>query len=166
MAPLRWGIASAGKICNDFCAALTTLPVENHKVVAVAARNESSAKEFASFFNIPKFYGGYEKLAADSEIDIVYIGAINPAHLEISLMMLDAGKHILCEKPLTLNEKQSKKLLEHAKAKKLFCIEGIWSRFFPSYRHLKNRLDNNDLGAIEEVDIEFGYDLLGIDRLM
>lgn len=98
-------------------------------------------------------------------LDVVYIGAINTAHLDIGLMMLDAGKHILCEKPLTLNEKQSKKLLEHAKAKKVLCVEAIWSRFFPSYRHLKNRLDNSDLGEIKEVEMEFGFDLQAVDRL-
>lgn len=68
MAPLRWGIASAGKISNDFCAALSTLPLEDHKVVAVAARSESSAKEFAELFKIPKYYEGYEKLAADPDV--------------------------------------------------------------------------------------------------
>lgn len=67
-ATLRWGIASAGKISNDFCVALSTLPAEHHKVVAVAARGEASAKEFAELFKIPTFYGGYEKLAADPNV--------------------------------------------------------------------------------------------------
>lgn len=68
MAPLRWGIASAGNISADFCVALTTLSKADHKVVAVAARGEASAKEFAELFDIPKYYGGYEKLAADSDV--------------------------------------------------------------------------------------------------
>jgi len=165
MAPLRWGIASAGKISNDFCLALSTLSKDDHEVVAVAARSEAGAKEFADSFGIAKHYGGYEKLAADADVDVVYIGAINTAHLDIAIMMLDGGKHVLCEKPLTLNEKQSKKLLEHAKAKKLFCMEAIWSRFFPSYQHLKGRLDNNELGDIKEVEVEFGFDLQQVDRL-
>jgi dihydrodiol dehydrogenase / D-xylose 1-dehydrogenase (NADP) len=97
--------------------------------------------------------------------DVVYIGAINTVHLELGLMMLNGGKHVLCEKPLTLNEKQTKKLLEHAQAKKLLCVEAIWSRFFPSYHHLKNRLDNNELGDIKEVEVEFGFDLQSVDRL-
>lgn len=97
--------------------------------------------------------------------DAVYIGAINTTHLEIGLMMLDGGKHVLCEKPLTLNEKQSKRLLEHARASRLLCCEAIWSRFFPSYKHLKARLDNNDLGSIKEVEVEFGFDLRSVDRL-
>lgn len=66
--PLRWGIASAGKISNDFCAALSTLPAEHHQVVAVAARSEDAAKEFAERFNIAKYYGGYDKLAADDDV--------------------------------------------------------------------------------------------------
>lgn len=68
MAPLRWGIAGAGLISNDFCAALSSLPSEDHKIVAVAARTEESAKKFAETFKIPKFYGGYEKLAADKDV--------------------------------------------------------------------------------------------------
>jgi dihydrodiol dehydrogenase / D-xylose 1-dehydrogenase (NADP) len=95
----------------------------------------------------------------------VYIGAVNQTHLDIGLMMLDAGKHVLCEKPLTLNESQSRKLLAKAKEKKLLCVEAIWSRFFPSYGHLKNRLDKNELGDIKEVDVEFGFNIQHIDRL-
>lgn len=79
--------------------------------------------------------------------------------------MLEGGKHVLCEKPLTLNEKQSRQLLDRAKEKKLLCVEAIWSRFFPTYRHLQNRLNNNDLGDIREVEVEFGFDLTHIARV-
>lgn len=79
--------------------------------------------------------------------------------------MLNGGKHVLCEKPLCMNEKEAKKLLAHAKSMNLFCMEAIWSRFFPSYIHLKNRLDNNELGDIKEIDIEFGFDLTEADRV-
>lgn len=68
MAPLRWGIASAGKISNDFCTALKTLSKEDHTVVAVAARNEANAKEFAELFQIPKYYAGYQNLASDPDV--------------------------------------------------------------------------------------------------
>ena len=180
MAPLRWGILSAGKISNDFCAALSTLPAKDHKVVAVAARSLSDAKSFAGKYEISKFYEGYDKLAQDPEIgeqnfylqinssckiifiifaDIVYIGSVNSNHLEHGTLMLNGGKHILCEKPLTLNENQSKKLLELAKSKNLLCVEAIWSRFFPSYKLLRSRIDNGDLGEILEVDVSFGFNL-------
>lgn len=64
-----------------------------------------------------------------------------------------------------MNQKQSKKLLDHAKAKKLLLFEGLWSRFFPAFQHLKQRLDNNDLGDIQEVDIEFGFDIQADPRI-
>lgn len=66
-------------------------------------------------------------------------------------MMLDNGKHVLCEKPLCMNEKQVKKLLNYAKSKNLFLMEAMWARFFPSYQYLKQRIDNGDLGEIQEV---------------
>lgn len=165
MAPLRWGIASAGKICNDFVCGLSTLPSEEHQVVSVAARDLTSAKNFAQIHGIPNAYQGYESLAQDPNVDVVYIGAVNPAHFNIGILMLDHGKHILCEKPLCMNEKQSKKLLEHAKSKKLFCMEAIWSRFFPTYQHLKERIMKGELGEIKQVDVNFGFNLQGIDRL-
>lgn len=80
--------------------------------------------------------------------------------------MLDHGKHVLCEKPLCMNEKQAVKLINHAKSKNLFCMEAIWSRFFPAYVYLKNRIDNGDLGEIKEVDISFGSRLDHVDRMM
>ncbi|KAG5667480.1 hypothetical protein PVAND_015460 [Polypedilum vanderplanki] len=166
MAPLRWGIASAGKISNDFCAALSTYSQDDHQVVAVAARSLEDAKEFAETFNIPRTHEGYQKLAQDPEVDVVYIGSINTTHLEIGLMMLDGGKHILCEKPLTLNVKQAEQLLNHAKEKKLFCMEAIWSRYFPIYRQLKARINNGDLGDIKEVYAEFGVEMADVDRVM
>jgi dihydrodiol dehydrogenase / D-xylose 1-dehydrogenase (NADP) len=69
------------------------------------------------------------------------------------------------EKPLTLNEKQSKQLIAAAKANKVLLFEAIWSRFFPSYRHLQGRLDSKELGEIKEVEVEFGFDLQKVDRL-
>jgi dihydrodiol dehydrogenase / D-xylose 1-dehydrogenase (NADP) len=97
--------------------------------------------------------------------DVVYIGAINTAHFEIGMLMLDHGKHVLCEKPLCLNEKQAKKLLSHAKAKKLFFMEAIWSRFFPSYIYLRDRIEKGDLGEIKEVEVEFGFALSDVERM-
>ena len=73
---LKWGILSAGKISHDFVSALKTLPPGEHQVVAVAARGEKSAQEFANLHAIPKFYEGYDSLFADEEVQIVYIGKI------------------------------------------------------------------------------------------
>lgn len=79
--------------------------------------------------------------------------------MEVGLMMLDAGKHVLCEKPLGINEKQVKIIIDRADEKKLFLMEGVWSRFFPSYTYLKEQIDLGNIGTVTEVDISFGFDV-------
>jgi dihydrodiol dehydrogenase / D-xylose 1-dehydrogenase (NADP) len=165
MAPLRWGILSAGKISNDFCVAQTTLPKDEHQLVAVAARDLENAKDFAQRFNIPKAYGDYEDLCRDAEIDIVYIGAINPQHLKLGKMALTYGKHVLCEKPLCMNVKEAKELIKFAEEKHLFLMEAIWSRFFPAYQFLQEQIENGTVGEIKQVLVTFGVPISEVDRL-
>uniref|UniRef100_A0A0K8TTM1 Trans-1,2-dihydrobenzene-1,2-diol dehydrogenase n=1 Tax=Tabanus bromius TaxID=304241 RepID=A0A0K8TTM1_TABBR len=162
---LSWGIASAGKISHDFVCALSTLPDDEHKVVSVGARDKARAEEFAKLHGIPNAYGSYIELAKDKSIDVVYIGALNPAHYDIAMLMLEHGKHILCEKPLCMNEKQARKLINYAELKKLFLMEAIWSRFFPSYQYLRKQINAGVLGEIKEVEAGFGFDLGDVDRL-
>ncbi|XP_065075249.1 trans-1,2-dihydrobenzene-1,2-diol dehydrogenase-like [Ochlerotatus camptorhynchus] len=165
MSPLRWGIVTAGTIAHDFVCAVSTLPDTDHKVVAVAARGLEHVQTFAESHGIPAFYVGCEALAKDPKVDIVYIGTVNTVHYEVAMMMLDAGKHILCEKPLCVNEGQSKALLDYARAKKLFCMEAIWSRFFPAYNHLRDRIRQKNLGDIKEVKVELGLPITKVDRI-
>lgn len=79
--------------------------------------------------------------------------------------MLDHGKHVLCEKPLCMNEKQVKVLVAHAKEKQLFLMEALWSRFFPSYQYLREQIESGSLGQITEVDVSFGFKLDDVDRM-
>jgi dihydrodiol dehydrogenase / D-xylose 1-dehydrogenase (NADP) len=81
------------------------------------------------------------------------------------MMALNAGKHVLCEKPLSINEKQSRKIFATAKEKNLFFMEGIWSRFFDAYKLLRQRIDEGDLGEIKEIDLEFGFPLASTKRI-
>lgn len=86
-------------------------------------------------------------------------------HYEIAMMALESGKHVLCEKPLSINEKQSQKIFKTAKEKNLFFMEAIWSRFFESYKFLRQRIDDGDLGQIKEINLEFGFPLANTERL-
>ena len=95
------------------------------KVVAVAGRSLDRAKEFAARFSVAKAYGSYEQLAQDNDVDIVYVGTINSAHYNCCLKMFEYNKHVLCEKPLTLNAIQTKQLIETARSKRLFLMEVI-----------------------------------------
>ncbi|XP_017471910.1 PREDICTED: trans-1,2-dihydrobenzene-1,2-diol dehydrogenase-like isoform X2 [Rhagoletis zephyria] len=162
---LRWGIVSAGKISHDFAVALSTLPASDHKLVAVAARQKDRAEEFATLHEIPNAFGSYIELAEFADVDIVYIGALNPQHLELSSLYLEHGKHVLCEKPLCMNYKESKQLTDLAKSKKLFLMEAIWSRFFPAAQYLRQQIKSGALGELKEVEVAFGFDLSHVERL-
>lgn len=162
---LKWGIVAVGKISHDFTNALGTLSDADHQVVAVAARDLDRAQAFAERFNINKAYQGYQALAEDGDVEVVYIGTLNPQHYEVAMLMLEHGKHVLVEKPLTLNEKQTRKLIAYAERKKLFLMEAIWSRFFPAYQYVKRQIKSGVLGEITNVDVEFGFEMTGVDRL-
>lgn len=162
--PLKWGIVTAGMIAHDFVNALSTLPATDHQVVCVGGRNFDNAKEFAARHGIPLAYQSYEAIAQNQDVDIAYIAALNPAHYQLVRLMLDHGKHVLCEKPMCMNRKQVAELVALAKQKRLFLMEAIWSRFFPSYQHVRQQIDNGRLGEIREVHVDFGFDHAGSDR--
>lgn len=157
MAATKWGIVSAGKISHDFVNSIWSLENKtDHQVMAVAARSLKSAQEFAAKFDIPKAYEGYQALAEDPDIEVVYVGAIHPAHLSVVKLLLNHGKHILCEKPLGMNVKETKEMLELAKEKNLFFMEAIWSRVQPAYLKLKETIEKGAIGDVVHVQSEFG----------
>jgi dihydrodiol dehydrogenase / D-xylose 1-dehydrogenase (NADP) len=120
---LKWGIASAGHISGDFCASLLSLNSTHHQLIAVAARSVSDAQKFAERFHMPLHFDSYQRLAESNDINIVYVGSINIAHKEICLMAINAGKHVLCEKPMSMNAREQEEVLQAAKAKGVFFME-------------------------------------------
>lgn len=158
---LKWGFA-AGKISHDFAAALGTLNENYHKIVAVTDPYCSST-EFARRFGIPRAYSSYLELANDPEVEVVHIGILNPKHLEVALLMLDHGKHVLVEKPLCINEKEARQLITFAEQRNLFLMEAIWSRFLPSNLYVRKQIQSGILGEITAVEVEFGFE--GLDQL-
>jgi dihydrodiol dehydrogenase / D-xylose 1-dehydrogenase (NADP) len=120
---LKWGIIGCGKISHDFASSLSSLPPGEHVVVACAARKLGSSKAFSTEHGIPKAYGSYEELLKDPEVQVVYIGAINPQHKDLSKLAIDHGKGVLCEKPLCINVKETKELVNYAREKNVFLME-------------------------------------------
>jgi len=170
MGPLRWGIASCGKISTDMAAAILALPPTEHKLLACATRNsQSAADEFAKKYNIPIAYDSYEKLAKNADIDVVYIGSIHPTHVSIGELMVTNGKHVLIEKPIGMNEKEAERIYALAKKHKRFCMEALWSRFLPTYGHLirECRLQEEDssLGQALNIVGSFGFPIAEVDRI-
>lgn len=160
----KWGIAGAGKISSDFVTALRLLPSEEHVIVAIAAKDKTRAKVFAEKHNIPVFYGSYEELAADKNVEVVYIGVLNPQHVSIGQLCLEHGKHILCEKPLCLNLKETSALIKMAQEKQLFLMEAVWTRCFPLYDELKQILINDVIGEPLYLNVQFGSTHAYTDR--
>ncbi|XP_037034560.1 trans-1,2-dihydrobenzene-1,2-diol dehydrogenase-like [Bradysia coprophila] len=161
---LNWGIISAGKISHDFVTALGTL-TDYHRVVAVAARDLCRAKEFAKLHDIEKYYETYEALANDPTVEVVYIGCLNPQHFPVAMMMLENGKHVLCEKPLCINEREVRKLVALAQERKLFLMEAIKSRFYPSYQYLRQQIESGSLGEIQQVNVTMGSLIAHVERM-
>lgn len=158
---LKWGFSSAGRIAHDFLNAMTTIENNDHKVVAISDPDIGRAEELAKQFGIPKFYGNSLELAKDPNVEIVHVGALNTLHCEIALLFINHGKHVLVEKPMCLNEKQVRKLIDCAKKKNVFLMEGLWSRFMPSYQYIRDQIDSGKLGEIRSVEVELGMVAIG-----
>ncbi len=123
---------------------------ENEQLVAVGSRNIESAKAFAREHDIPRYYDSYEALVNDPDVEAVYVATPNSLHYENCRLCLEHGKHVLCEKPFTINEKQAQELYRLAKDKHLFIMEGLWIWFLPLYNRLHSILQQ---GTMEKLNI-------------
>lgn len=119
----NWGIVSTGLISEDFAKAITSWKSNHHRIAAVSARNLEDAKEFAEKFQIPAYYDSYEKLFADKDVNVVYIGSVNQTHRDLCLKAIDSGKHVLCEKPMAINRAEQEDVLKAAEKKNIFFME-------------------------------------------
>ncbi|XP_013410987.1 trans-1,2-dihydrobenzene-1,2-diol dehydrogenase [Lingula anatina] len=149
---IRWGICSAGHISNSFASALGSMPPMEHKAVAVAARDLSRAQDFAKLHKITNAYGSYEELAKDTNVDVIYIGTATHEHCRLTLLMLNHGKPVLCEKPLASNLREAQEMISLAKEKKLFLMEGFWTRFFPASYKLMDEISKGTIGEVKLIE--------------
>ncbi|XP_045175459.2 trans-1,2-dihydrobenzene-1,2-diol dehydrogenase-like isoform X2 [Mercenaria mercenaria] len=162
----RWACLGPGKISSDFFKAIQdNLPATEHEFVAIASRDQSRAQQFADKFKFKRAYGSYEDVAKDKDVDVVYIGTIITNHVELSMKMLEAGKHVLCEKPMAINYKEAKQVLDFAKSKNLLFVEAIWSRLFPVYDEIRNEMAAGSLGDIRLVQATFCVPISQVERL-
>ena len=146
--PVRWGVMGAGQISSDFVGALKALEAEEGVVVAVGARDASRAEEFASELGISRAHSSYEKLAADPNVDVVYIGTVAQAHVTCARIALAAGKHVVVEKPLALCAADAEALTHEARERGLFLLEGMWTRCFPAIKKARELLRSGAIGEV------------------
>jgi len=150
----RWGIISTGRIAHKFAQATKLLP--DAELVAVGSRSQQAAEAFGKEFGVPRCHGSYEDLVADPEVDAVYVATPHPFHRPNTLLALEAGKHVLCEKPLTVNAGEAAEVIRVARTKGLFLMEAMWTRFLPAWVDLKARLDSGEFGEIAYLQANFG----------
>jgi predicted dehydrogenase len=144
---MRWAILGTGKIANRFACALKNLP-EQADLFAVGSRRVETGESFAASYGIPKIYEGYDEVVADPEVEIVYIGTPGVFHHRDITASLNSGKHVLCEKVLTMNAAEARDVIALARRKKLFLMEAMWTRFFPVHIHVRELLSENAIGEL------------------
>lgn len=162
--PLRWGFLGCGSIANRLGTDVAKLP--DHKIQAIASRDAEKAAKYAEKFGVPTQHTGpdaYTKLVNDPDIDIVYIATPHNFHLEHASLALNAGKHVLCEKPFTVNAKEAEALVALARAKGLFLMEGVWSRCFPVWHKVRELIAEGTIGKVRQVYSDFGYGAGALD---
>lgn len=157
MQQLRWGVLSTAKIGRE--KVIPALQKSTHnQVLAICSRDEQSARRVADDLQIERAYGTYEALLADPDIDAIYNPLPNHLHVEWSIKALQAGKHVLCEKPLGLNTADAQRLVDAAHAHPhLKVMEAFMYRFHPQWQLAKQLVDEGRIGKLHAVHSHFSY---------
>jgi len=152
---IRWGILGCGSIAAKFADALKC--VDEAELAAVGSRTDENANAFGDAWHVPRRYGSYQKLADDKELDIIYIATPHHLHAENTILCLNAGKGVLCEKPLAVNARQGREMIDCARAKKRFLMEAMWTRFLPLMDKVRELLADNAIGEVRMLAADFGF---------
>lgn len=151
----RWGILGTGRIAGLFAQGLGAL--EDAELVAVGSRRQDTAEAFAATFGAKRAHGSCEALAADPDVEVVYIATPHPLHAEHSLLCLAGGKAILCEKPFALSAAEAERVVEAARERGLFLMEAMWTRFFPLMDTLQGLIAAGRIGEPRLLQADFGF---------
>ena len=155
MKKTNWAILGLGKIAKKFATDLQTIPTAN--LYAVGSRTTKKAKAFAKEFGATKAYGSYEALVADTAIEAIYIATPHVFHCENTLMALDKGIAVLCEKPLAVNSQEVAAMIAKAKATNTFLMEALWTLFLPHIQQTKKLIAQGIIGDLVSVKADFGF---------
>ncbi|MFH2117483.1 MAG: Gfo/Idh/MocA family oxidoreductase [Bacillota bacterium] len=160
---IKWAIIGLGQMADKYAYSLNLSP--NAKIVAVASRNINKAKKFANKHKVKQYYGSYMDMLKDNtlSIDIVYIATPVKLHYEHIKLCFDFNKNVICEKPITSNSAEFSELIEIARKKKLFFMEGMWLKTLPTFRKAIELIENKTIGDIKYLRIDLSkFDCLGL----
>jgi len=152
---IRWGILATGSIARVFAADLKLLP--EAELTAVGSRIKASADKFADEFDIPLRFGSYAELAACPDVDAIYIATPHPFHKENTVMCLNAGKAVLCEKPFAMNAREAQEMIDAAKSNGVFLMEAMWVRFTPLFQKVRQWVTDGLIGNVRLIQSDFGF---------
>lgn len=155
--PVRWGILGPGNIARSFATALRE--GTRQQVVAVGSRSTDRARDFADEFGVAAAYGSYEELVSDDRVDVVYVASPHSEHHEHALLALGAGKPVLVEKAFTRNAAEAREVLDLARARGLFAMEAMWTRFLPHIDVVRQAVESGLLGEVLTVMADHGQAL-------
>lgn len=149
----KWGIVGSGWIAHDMADALDQ---EKIGVYGISSGHYESALKFAKEYQIEHVYSSYQEMFKDENIDIVYIATPHNTHYEIMKNALLSGKHVFCEKAITLNSKQLNECVQIAKEKSLVIMDGVTLFHMPLFKMLKDRIQSKELGPVKMIQVNFG----------
>lgn len=152
---IRWGILATGRIAEHFAKDLAL--VEGSELVAVGSRRLEAATEFAERFGGVRAHGSYEELAADPDVDVIYVATPHSRHLEDVMVCLEGGKHVLCEKSLAMNANDAETMIAEARSRGLFFAEAMWTRTNPNIRKMLQMIKDGAIGTPLQVRAELGF---------
>jgi predicted dehydrogenase len=152
--PLRWGVLGTGWIAGRFVAALRA--GTRQEVYAVGSRSGGTARSFAVRHGVPTAYGSYAALVADPGVDVVYVATPHSYHHAHARLALEAGRHVLVEKPMCLSAGAARDLGDLARTRGLFCMEALWTLFLPKFDVIRQLLDQGWLGDVHAVVADMG----------
>jgi predicted dehydrogenase len=156
---IRFGIVGAGSIASKF--ARDIKHVKGAVTTAIASRDIDKAIAFKNEYDIEFAFGNYEEMAKSDKIDAVYIATPHNFHMEQSILFMNHKKHVLCEKPISVNSKQFKKMVLSAKENKVLLMEAMWTRFLPATLKVREVISSNKLGKFKHAHLEFGFSFIG-----
>lgn len=161
---INFGIIGAGNIAHAM--AYTIAQMEDVNMYAIASRSMEKAISYKKQYGMKKAYDSYEKLAQDPNVDVIYIATPHSLHYEQVKMCLNYGKHVLCEKAFTANERQAKELVEISEKTGLFLGEAMWTRFMPLTKKLTELIEKKVIGEITFMTANLNFSMMHKERLI
>ena len=158
MDTVRWGIIATGAVAQDFAEGLAIVP--GAELVAVGSRSRETADRFGDAYGVPRRYSSYEGLAQDPGVDVVYVATPHTLHRDNTLLCLNEGKAVLCEKAFAINADQAQEMVALARRNKLFLMEAMWNRFHPVVLEFRRLLEGGAIGEPRLLVADFG---LGVE---